>query len=320
MPAPNLTKVYFNPSTLTLLGIPGLEGVQFWIALPFCVVYVLAILGNLLLLAVIKTERSLHSPMYIFLAMLAVTDLGLSTCITPKILGNFWFGSSNIGFNACLVQMFFIHTFQGMESGVLLAMAFDRYVAVCNPLRYSSILTDHFLCKMGLAIVIRPTILSAPCAFLIKRLQFYKSTIISHSYCEHMAVVKLAAVDIRINKAYGLFVAFTILGVDIIFIAVSYVLIFRAVFMLPQKEGRLKAFHTCTAHICVFLEFYILGFFSFLTHRFGHHVAPYIHILLSNLYLLVPPLLNPIVYGVNTKQIRQRVREVLWLKSSSSKH
>ncbi|XP_006036767.2 olfactory receptor 52A1-like [Alligator sinensis] len=306
MPA-NLTITYFNPTTLTLIGIPGLEDVQVWIAIPFCVMYILAVTGNCTLLAIIKTERSLHEPMYIFLAMLAGTDLVLSTCILPKMLGIFWFGSRDISFNACLVQMFFIHTFQAVESGVLLAMAFDRYVAICNPLRHSSIFTTQVLFRIGILLVMRPTALIIPSICLIKRLHFYKSTAISHAYCEHMAVVKLAAVDVRVNKAYGLFVAFTILGVDIIFITVSYILILRAVFRLPQKEAHLKAFHTCTAHICVFLEFYTLGFFSFFAHRFGHHVAPYIHILLSSLYLLVPPLLTPIVYGVNTKQIRQQV-------------
>ena len=122
-----------------------------------------------------------------------------------------------------------------------------------------------------------------------------------------MAIVELAAEDIRVNKIYGLFVAFAILGFDIIFITMSYVRIFVTVFQLPQKEARVKAFNTCIAHICVFLPFYLLAFFSFFTHRFGSHIPPYVHILLSNLYLLVPPFLNPIVYGVKTKEIRRHV-------------
>ncbi|CAO2582469.1 Olfactory receptor 52A5 [Lemmus lemmus] len=140
----------------------------------------------------------------------------------------------------------------------------------------------------------------------------YIIALIGNSYCEHMAIVKLAAEDVRINKVCGLLVAFAILGFDIVFITFSYVRIFITVFQLPQKEARFKAFNTCIAHICVFLQFYLLAFFSFFTHRFGTHIPTYVHILLSDLYLLVPPFLNPIVYGVKTKQIRDTVLKMLF--------
>ncbi|XP_047609731.1 olfactory receptor 52A5-like [Phacochoerus africanus] len=298
----------FMPSVLRLTGIPGLEPVQAWIGIPFCAMYILALFGNSLLLVAIKSERSLHEPMCLFLAMLAATDVTLSTCILPKMLGIFWFHLPEIDFDACLFQMWLIHSFQCIESGVLLAMALDRYVAICDPLRHAAIFTHQLVTRIGVAVTLRAALLVAPCLILIKcRLKRYRTTVVSHSYCEHMAVVKLAAEDVRINKIYGLFVAFIVLGFDIIFITLSYIRIFVTVFSLPQREARLKAFNTCIAHICVFLEFYLLAFFSFFTHRFGFHIPPYVHILLSNLYLLVPPLLNPVVYGVKTKQIRDRV-------------
>ncbi|VTJ83824.1 olfactory receptor 52A5-like [Marmota monax] len=299
---------FFMPSVFTLVGIPGLESVQCWIGIPFCTMYVIAVIGNSLILVIIKKENSLHIPMYIFLAMLAATDMALSTCILPKMLGIFWFHWPEISFDACLLQMGLVHSFQGTESGVLLAMALDRYVAICNPLRHATIFSQKLLTHLGVGVTMRSAILSLPSLLLIKcRLKLYQTTVISHSYCEHMAVVKLAAEDIRVNKIYGLFVAFAILGFDIIFITMSYVRIFVTVFQLPQKEARVKAFNTCVAHICVFLPFYLLAFFSFFTHRFGSHIPPYVHILLSNLYLLVPPFLNPIVYGVKTKEIRRHV-------------
>ena len=246
--------------------------------------------------------------MYIFLAMLGATDITLSTCILPKMLGIFWFHLTEISFDACLLQMWLIHSFQATESGVLLAMALDRYVAICNPLRHARIFSQKLLTHIGIGVILRAVFLVTPCIVLIKyRLKFYRTTVVSHSYCEHMAIVKLATEDIRINKILGLFVAFTILGFDISFITLSYVQIFVTVFQLRHKEARLKAFNTCIAHICVFLQFYLLGFFSFFTHRFGSHSPPYVHILLSNLYLLLPPFLNPIVYGVKTKQIRDHV-------------
>uniref|UniRef100_A0A8C3VLS4 Olfactory receptor n=1 Tax=Catagonus wagneri TaxID=51154 RepID=A0A8C3VLS4_9CETA len=295
----------FMPSVLTLRGIPGLESVQRWIGIPFCAMYLTAVLGNSLLLIIIKSERSLQEPMYIFLGMLGVTDIALSTSIVPKMLGVFWFHVPEIYFDTCLLQMWLIHTFQCIESGILLAMALDRYVAICYPLRHAAIFTHQLVVQIGALVTLRAVILVAPSLLLIKcRFRFYHTTVISHSYCEHMAIVKLAAENVRVNKIYGLFVAFTVAGFDLTFITLSYMLIFITVFRLPQKEARLKAFNTCIAHICVFLQFYLLAFFSFFTHRFGSHISPYIHILFSSIYLVVPPFLNPLVYGAKTKQIR----------------
>ncbi|EFB18432.1 hypothetical protein PANDA_015771, partial [Ailuropoda melanoleuca] len=302
----------FMPSVLTLIGIPGLESVQCWIGIPFCAMYLTAMIGNSLLLIIIKSERILHEPMYIFVAMLGFTDIALATTIMPKMLGIFWFHVPEIYFDSCLLQMGFIHTFECVESGILLAMALDRYVAICYPLRYTAILTNQLVTQIGAVVTLRAAILVAPSLALIKcRLQFYRTTIISHCYCEHMAIVKLAAENVRVNKIYGLFVAFAVAVCDITFITLSYIQIFITVFRLPQKEARWKAFNTCIAHICVFLQLYLLAFFSFFTHRFGAHVPPYIHILFSSLYLLVPPFLNPLVYGAKTKQIRIHVVKIL---------
>ena len=164
----------FMPSVLTLIGIPGLESVQCWIGIPFCVMYLMAVIGNTLILVIIKYENSLHSPMYIFLAMLGATDIALSTCILPQMLGIFWFHLIEISFEACLLQMWLLHSFQGIESGVLLAMALDRYVAICNPLRHASIFSQKLLTHIGVGVTLRAAILVAPCLVLIKyRLKFY---------------------------------------------------------------------------------------------------------------------------------------------------
>lgn len=307
---------YLNPRTVILIGIPGLQHMQFWIGFPFFAVCLVALLGNIILLIIIPMERSLHQPMYIFLAVLAATDIGLCAAIAPKMLAIFWFRSYSMAFDTCLAQLFFIHALQCMESGILLAMALDRYIAICDPLRHASIFTPLFLVQMVLMVAIRTTVLVGILPILLKRLHIFQSVVIAHSYCEHMAVVKLAAEDVHINKSYGLFVAFAILGFDLIFVFISYILIFRAVSHLPQKEARFKAFNTCTSHIVIFLEFYILAFFSFFSHRFGH-VSPYTHIFLSTIYLLVPPALNPIVYGVKTMEIRRRVSQICIMEHDS---
>ncbi|XP_032661632.1 olfactory receptor 52R1-like [Chelonoidis abingdonii] len=301
------TTNFTNLSTFILLGIPGLQTAQVWISIPFCTMYVIAILGNFTILFIVKREPSLHEPMLYFLCMLAITDLILSTSALPKMLSIFWFNSREINFSACLTQLYFIHCFSVIESGIFMAMAFDRYVAICDPLRHSIILTNPMVAKISLAVVLRGGMLVLPYPFLARQWPYCRTNIIPHSYCDHIAVVKLACTDIRISSYYGLFVAFLVTGLDVFFIAVSYIQILRAILSLSTKNARLKTFGTCSSHLCVILIFYIPSLFSFLMHRFGHNLALHFHILIANVYLLVPPMLNPIVYGVRIKQIRNRL-------------
>ncbi|XP_030055828.1 olfactory receptor 52R1-like isoform X2 [Microcaecilia unicolor] len=310
-----LNKSTVNPSTFILTGIPGLEGFQCWISIPFCFMYIVALFGNCTILFIIRTETSLHEPMYFFLSMLAATDLILSSSTLPKMLAIFWFNAGEIGFNACLIQMFFIHSFTAMESGFFLAMAFDRYIAICDPLRHSTILTSPVIGKIGLMVVFRAVIFFSPHPFLVKKLSYCQTNVIHHTYCEFMAVMKLACEDTFTSKAYSLTVASLIGAFDLLSTATSYVFILRSVLRLPSKEASLKAFSTCSSHICVILVFYSTAVFTFLTHRFGPNVAPQIHITVANIYLLVPPMLNPIIYGVRTKKIRQRVFKMLYYKT-----
>uniref|UniRef100_A0A674IAN9 Olfactory receptor 52R1-like n=1 Tax=Terrapene triunguis TaxID=2587831 RepID=A0A674IAN9_9SAUR len=307
------TTDFTNPSTFILLGIPGLETAHVWISIPFCTVYIIAILGNFTILFTVKTESSLHGPMYCFLCMLAVTDLVISTSIVPKMLAIYWFNSREIDFSACLTQLYFIHCFSVMESGIFVAMAFDRYVAICYPLRHSTILTNSVI---GLAVMLRSGLLALPFPLLIRQWPYCRTNIIPQQYCAHIAVVKLACADTRASSYYGLFVVFCVIGLDVFFIALSYTQILRAIFSLPTKDVRIKTFGTCISHLCAILAFYIPSLFFSLMYRFGQNVPLHFHVLIANVYLLMPPMLNPIIYGVRTKQIRDRLHRLFTHKGT----
>lgn len=299
-----------------LVGVPGLEETQHWIALPLGVLYLLALVGNVTIIFIIWTDSSLHQHMYLFLAMLAAIDLVLASSTAPKALTVLLAHAHEIGYIVCLTQMFFIHAFSSMESGILVAMALDRYVAICHPLHHSTILHPGIIGRIGMVVLVRGLVLLVPFPILLQKVVFCRATVISHAYCEHMAVVKLACSETTVNRAYGLSVALLVVGLDVLAIGISYALILQAVLKVPGGEARLKAFSTCGSHVCVILIFYVPGIFSFLTHRFGHHVPHHVHVLLATLYLLVPPALNPLVYGVKTRQIRQRVLRVFYTKAS----
>ncbi|XP_044882437.1 olfactory receptor 52M1-like [Mauremys mutica] len=301
------TTDFTNPSTFILLGIPGLERAHVWISIPFCTMYVIAILGNFTILFIVKREPSLHEPMHYFLCMLAVTDLVLCTSILPKMLAIFWFNSREIDFSACLTQLYFINCFAAMESGIFVAMAFDRYVAICHPLRHSTILTNCVVAKIGLVVVLRGCLLVLPYPLLASRWPYCKTNIIPHTYCKHISVVNLACADFRASSYYSLSVTFFVPSMDVFFISLSYIQILRAIFILPTKDARLKTFGTCGSHLCAILVFYIPDLFSSLMHRIGNTMPLYLLILIANVYLLVPPMLHPIIYGVRTKQIRDRL-------------
>ncbi|KAM7177898.1 olfactory receptor 52R1-like [Macrochelys suwanniensis] len=310
------TTDFSNPSTFILLGIPGLEAAYIWISIPFCAMYAIAMLGNFTILFIVKREPSLHEPMYYFLCMLAVTDLVMSTSTVPKLLSIFWFNSREISFTGCLTQMYFVLSFSDMESGILVAMAFDRYVAICHPLRHSTILTTSVVAKIGLAVVLRSGILTLPYPILARRWPYCRTNIIPDSYCGHTSVVNLACADIRISSYYGLFELFSVIGMDVFFITVSYTQILRAIFRLPTKDARLKTFGTCISHLCAILALYVPDFFSSLMYRFGHNVPLHLQVLIDSVYLLVPPVLHPIIYGVRTKQIRGRLLQLFTLKET----
>nr|XP_006113776.1 olfactory receptor 52N4-like [Pelodiscus sinensis] len=269
--------------------------------------YIITMLGNVTVLIVVGRDQTLHKPMYLLICMLALTDIIKSTSILPKALCIFWFNLKGITVSGCLTQLFFLHTVSFTQSAILVTMAFDRYVAICNPLRYATILSNARIAKLGLVGLIRGVLCILPLSLLLSWLPYCANRTIAHTHCANMVVAKLSCGDITIISMYNLVVAFTVSGLDLMLIALSYGLIIRAVLRISSRKAHQKALNTCTAHLCVMLTIYTPGYFTSLTQHFGRGIAPHIHVILGNLSLLIPPMLNPIIYGVKTKELCDKV-------------
>uniref|UniRef100_A0A5F8GTH8 Olfactory receptor n=1 Tax=Monodelphis domestica TaxID=13616 RepID=A0A5F8GTH8_MONDO len=294
-----------NTATFILLGVPGLEAAHLWLAVPLSAMYSIALLGNIIIVTVIWTDSALHEPMYHFLCILAAVDIVMSTSVTPKILTIFWSGNGIIGFAACFIQMYIVHASTAVETGLLLAMAFDRYIAICKPLHYQTILTPRTMIGMGMGIIARAITAVTPMTWMVVHLPYCASHEIPHSYCEHMAVAKLACADYMPSSLYSLIVSFIVVGIDVTFIATSYSLILRAVFSLPSRDARVKALSTCGSHVSVMVLYYLPAMVSIYMAWLGEDIVPlHTQVLLADFYLVIPPMLNPLIYGLKTKRIR----------------
>uniref|UniRef100_A0A8C3S4V0 Olfactory receptor n=1 Tax=Chelydra serpentina TaxID=8475 RepID=A0A8C3S4V0_CHESE len=298
----------FNSAVFLLTGLPGQEDVHLWISLPFCLMYVISIVGNSVILFIIKTDPSLHEPMYIFLSMLAITDLALSISTMPTTLGIFLFNAREISLNACFAQVFFIHLLECIESSVLLLMAFDRFIAIRDPLRYASFLTLPRIAKMGLVCVLRGVAVILPLPFLLQRFR-YCPNVLSHSYCLHNEVMKMACSDITVNNIYGLFTKLLTMGLDSLLIFLSYLMILKTVLRIASHVECLRALNTCVSHLCAVLLFYTPAIRLSVIHRFRKGSSPMLEIILGYISMLVPPLMNPIV--VSSSLVTQEMKNTV---------
>ncbi|NXW07895.1 O51L1 protein, partial [Fregetta grallaria] len=291
-------------------GFPARETTQMWSAVPLCSTYLLALLGNLTVLSLIRAEQSLHAPMYLLFAMLAVADLGLSTSTFPTMVRMLWLEAREISFGTCLAQMFFIHSMD-IESAAILAMVFDRYVAICHPLRYSSIFTNSVTTNICVAILVRTTLVQFPRPILLAQLCFTRVSKLSHPYCLHPDVIKHAGSDTKINSTYGLLVLLSTLGLDLLFVLLFYLLILKTILNIATWRERLKALNTCISHICAVLLFFIPMICLSMMHRFGKHLSPQAYAFTANIHFLAPSILNPTIYSVKTKMIQRWILRML---------
>ncbi|XP_006132498.3 olfactory receptor 51G2-like [Pelodiscus sinensis] len=305
-----LNDTTFSHAVFLLTRILGQEDAHLWIAITFSLIYVTAIVGNSVILFIIKTDPSLHEPMYIFLSMLALTDLGFLIATMPTTLGLYFFNFREINLHACFLQLYFVGFLLYTESGVLLLMAFDRFIAISNPLRYASILTLPRIAKMGLVSVIRALTVVIPLPVFLRQFQYCQSNVLSHSYCRNEDIVRLACSDVGLRGMYGMITKILTRGLDLLLIFFSYVMILKTVLSIASQAECLRALNTCVSHLCAVLLFYTPDFSLSVITRFVKDASPLLRIILSYVSLLVPPLMNPIVYSVKSKPLRERIIKV----------
>ncbi|XP_064145286.1 putative olfactory receptor 56B2 [Loxodonta africana] len=307
----------FQLSEFILMGFPGIHEWQHWLSLPLALIYLLALGANILILITINQENTLHQPMYYFLCVLAVVDMGLATTIMPKTLAILWFNAKAISLPECFSQMYVIHCFVGMESGIFLCMAIDRYVAICQPLRYPSIITESFVIKATVLMVLRNSLLTIPVPVLAAQRYYCSQNQIEHCLCSNLGVTSLSCDDRTINSIYQLLLAWTLMGSDLGMIILSYALILQSVLRLNSAEATSKALSTCTSHLILILFFYTTVVVISITHSAAMTV-PLFPVLLNVLHNVIPPALNPMVYALKNKELRQGLGKVLRLGIKNS--
>lgn len=203
----------FQVSEFILMGFPGIHSWQHWLSLPLALLYLSAIGANIIILITICQDPGLQQPMYYFLGILSVVDMGLATTIMPKILAIFWFDAKVISLPECFAQIYAIHCFVGMESGIFLCMAFNRYVAICHPLRYPSIVTNALILKAALFMVLRNGLFVIPVPVLAAQRNYCSENEIEHCVCSNLGVTSLACDDKRSNSICQLVLAWVGWGV-----------------------------------------------------------------------------------------------------------
>ncbi|XP_058380691.1 olfactory receptor 13C7-like [Diceros bicornis minor] len=304
-----------------LLGLsahPKLEETFFVLILLMCLGI---LLGNGVLILVTTLDSRLHTPMYFFLGNLSFLDICYTTSSVPLILDSFLTPRKTISFSACTVQMFLFFAMGATECVLRSVMAFDRYVAICNPLRYPEVISKAAYVSMAAGSWAAGSTTAMAQTSLAMRVPFCGDNVIDHFTCEILAVLKLACADITINVISMRVASVIFLGVPVLFVFVSYMFIIATILRIPSAEGRKKPFSTCSAHLTVVVIFYGTILFMYGKPKSKDLLGAdkeYISDKLTFLfYGVVTPMLNPIIYSLRHKDMKAAVRKLVAQKCFS---
>ncbi|XP_067307792.1 olfactory receptor 52E8-like [Pseudorasbora parva] len=303
-----------HPQYFFILGLTGIPySTYYYIFLFF--LYFIAVIGNSVVLLIIALERSLHSAKYIGVFNLALADIGETNALIPNMMNTFLFDSQYISYNACLLNMFFVFLFSAMQSLTLVAMAYDRLIAICLPLRYHVFVNNTNMCFLFTAIFLFNSFIVAMMVSLTTQISFCKTNVIQSYFCDHGPMFRMACNDNNINKIIGFLYTTLYLIAPLLIIVLSYLAIFCVLSKITTWEGRLKALKTCVSHLLLVGIFYLPIFFTYLTSLLLYSTTNS-RIISTSLAYAVPAMLNPIIYVLNTAEIRDVIRKVLKNRST----
>ncbi|XP_017572979.1 olfactory receptor 1571-like [Pygocentrus nattereri] len=272
-----------------------------------CFIYTVTILGNFLIMGTIYLAHALHTAKYIAVFNLALSDLCGSSSIIPKYADMFLLDNQYISYKDCLTSMFFVFLFMTMQSYTLLALAFDRVIAICFPLRYHTIVTKTTMTLIIGAMWLFSVSLITMLVALITRLSFCRSITIDSYFCDHGPTYRLACNDTLPNIIMAYVYAAVVLFIPLMLIAVSYVCIGVALCKISHGAERIKAMKTCTSHLTLVAMFYLPIFSVYITAR-ATYIHPNARIINSILTQTIPPMLNPIIYTLKTEEVLQSIK------------
>uniref|UniRef100_A0A8C3W8Z5 Olfactory receptor n=1 Tax=Catagonus wagneri TaxID=51154 RepID=A0A8C3W8Z5_9CETA len=291
---------------LRLTDDPELKIILFCL---FLSVYLVTVLGNLLIILAVSSDSRLHTPMYFFLSHLSFTDICVSTTTIPKILANTQAQNLSISYAGCITQICFVLTFVCWESFLLLVMAYDRYVAICHPLRYPVIVNPHFcglLTLLSLFISAADALLHS---LMVLRLSFCTDLEVPLFFCEVVQVIKLACSDTLINTILIYLATSVFGGIPVCGIVFSYAQILSSVMRMPSVGAKYKAFSTCGSHLSVVSLFYGTGFGVYICSAIPESSRK--TAVDSLMYTVVTPVLNPFIYSLRNRDMKGALKKLM---------
>ncbi|XP_006877525.1 PREDICTED: olfactory receptor 7G2-like [Chrysochloris asiatica] len=275
----------------------------------FLIMYLVTVLGNLLIVLTVSSDSHLHTPMYFFLSNLSFTDICLSTTTIPKMLVNIQKQNQSITYTGCLYQIFFDLVFVSFENFLLAAMSYDRYVAICHPLRYTVIMNPSFCGLLILLSLFVSVVDSLIHSLMVFHLSFCTDLKIPQFFCELAQVLKLACSSTLINNILLYFLACILTAVPLSGIIFSYTQLVSSVLKIPSAGGKYKAFSTCGSHLVVILLFYGTAAGVYISSVFTHSSTK--TAAASVMYTVVPQMLNPFIYSLRNRDIKMGLRKLI---------
>ncbi|XP_074710605.1 olfactory receptor 14A16-like [Strix uralensis] len=292
-----------------------LQLLHFWL---FLGIYVAALLGNGLIITAITCDHHLHTPMYFFLLNLSLLDVGSISTTLPKAMANSLWGNRDISYSGCAAQVFFLLFLISAEFSLLTIMSYDRYVAICKPLHYGTLLGSRACVHMAAAAWGTGFLYAVLHTANTFSLPLCQGNAVDQFFCEIPQILKLSCSHSYLREVGLIMVGVCLAFGCFVFIVVSYVQIFRVVLRIPSEQGRHKAFSTCLPHLAVVALFVSTSFFAYL--KPPSISSPSLDLVVSFLYLVLPPAVNPLIYSMRNQELRDALRKLFsWTFCSSDK-